>query len=103
MKETDLSTQQFLMHILKGYMNLLNESNYTLAFEELNKAVCLIEETYVIDRYADILNRMRGAIVHDEKSCQALLNSIFEVYTDVIYLPKSKMVDTSKTLPVRCV
>ena len=103
MNETDVSTKQFLTHILKGYMNLLNESSYNLAFEELNKAVGLIEETYVTDRYADILNRMRSAISHDEKTCQALLNSIFEVYTDVIRLPKSKVIDTSKTLPLKCI
>ena len=103
MNETDVSTKQFLTHILKGYMNLLNESRYNLAFEELNKAVGLIEETYVTDRYADILNRMRSAISHDEKTCQALLNSIFEVYTDVIRLPKSKVIDTSKTLPLKCI
>lgn len=103
MNETNVSTSQFMIHVLKGYMNLLNESNYDLAFEELSKVVNLVEESYVTTDYNELIERMGGVNQHNEKSCQNFLNAIFEVYTDVVRLPKSKIIDSSKTLPVRCI
>lgn len=47
MKESNESTNQFMIHILKGYMNLINEVNYDLAFEELDKIVRIIEDSYI--------------------------------------------------------
>ena len=47
MKESNESTSQFMIHILKGYMNLINEANYDLAFEELDKIVRIIEDSYI--------------------------------------------------------
>ena len=103
MNESNVSTSQFLIHILKGYMNLLNESKYDLAFEELSKVVSLVEESYVTTDYAGIINDMKNLVQRDEQSCQRFLNAIFEVYTDVIRLPKSKIIDSNKILPARCV
>lgn len=102
MNEANESTRQFMIHILKGYMNLINESSFSLAFEELKKVVGLVEESYMTNRYTNILDRMSNTNVLNEKACNNLLNAIFEVYTDVIHSPKSKIIDTNKVLPVRC-
>ncbi len=103
MKESNVTTSQFLTHILKGYMNLLNESKFELAFEELNKVVCLVEESYVTTDYATIINSMKNVVQKDEQSCQRFLNAIFEVYTDVVLSPRSKLIDSNKILPPRCI
>ena len=103
MKEPNESTSQFMIHILKGYMNLINEANFVLAFEELDKIVRIIDDSYITTRYEDMLSNMKSVKLHDEKSCMMYLNSIFEVYTDVIHSPRSKVVDSSKSLPVRCI
>lgn len=102
MKEANESASQFMIHILKGYMNLVNEANYDLAFEELDKIVHIVEDSYITTRYDDIISQMKCVTQHDEKSCQMYLNSIFEVYTDVIRSPRSKVIDSSKSLPARC-
>lgn len=103
MNESNVSTSQFLIHILKGYMNLINETKYALAFEELGKVVSLVEDSYVTTDYANIIDSMKKVAQRDEPSCQRFLNAIFEVYTGVIRLPKSKIIDSSKTLPARCI
>lgn len=103
MNEKDDSIAQFLIHILKGYMSLLNESSFDFAFDELGKVAHLIEESYITTRYTSIIDKMKQVNQRDEKSCQDYLNVIFEVYTDVIRSPKSKLVDSSKSLPVRCI
>ena len=103
MNESNVSTSQFLIHILKGYMNLINETKYALAFEELGKVVSLVEDSYVTTDYANIIDSMKNVAQRDEQSCQRFLNAIFEVYTGVIRLPKSKIIDSSKTLPARCI
>lgn len=103
MNESNVSTSQFLIHILKGYMNLINETNYALAFEELSKVVSLVENSYITTDYANIIDRMKNVAQRDEQSCQRFLNAIFEIYTEVIRLPKSKIIDSSKTLPARCI
>ena len=89
MNESNVSTSQFMIHILKGYMNLINESKYELAFEELSKVVSLVEESYITTDYDNIIDDMKDVEQRDEQSCQRFLNAIFEVYTDVIRLPKS--------------
>lgn len=101
--ESNESTSQFMIHILKGYMNLINEANYDLAFEELDKIVRIIEDSYITSRYGDIISNMKSVKRHDVKSCLMYLNSIFEVYTDVIHSPRLKVVDSSKSLPIRCI
>jgi DNA replication protein DnaC len=103
MNELNVSTSQFLTHILKGYMNLLNESNYDLAFEELGKIVGLVEESYITTAYTNIIDKMKNLTRHDEQTCQSFLNVIFEVYTDVVRSPRSKIIDSNKILPARCV
>ena len=103
MNESNVSTSQFMIHILKGYMNLLNESKFELAFEELSKVVSIVDESYITNDYGNIIDDMKDVKQRDEQSCQRFLNAIFEVYTDVIHLPKSKVVDSNKTLPARCI
>ena len=80
-----------------------SESKYELAFEELSKVVSLVEESYITTDYDNIIDDMKDVEQRDEQSCQRFLNAIFEVYTDVIRLPKSKIIDSSKTLPARCI
>ena len=84
-------------------MNLLNESKFELAFEELSKVVSIVDESYITNDYDNIIDDMKDVKQRDEQSCQRFLNAIFEVYTDVIHLPKSKVVDSNKTLPARCI
>ncbi len=102
-KETNDSTRQFLVHILKGYMNLFNEYSYSCAFEELRKIVRLVEESYITERYATIISNMSYVTTVNEQSCNQFLNTIFEVYTDVIHSPKAKTLDTNKVLPLKCI
>ena len=103
MHESDPNTSQFMQHILKGYMSLLNEAKHLLAMEELRKVVDLVQETYDTTRYRDLVTQMRNPQSIDESTCNSLLNAIYEVYTDVSRMPKSKVVDTSKVLPSNCI
>lgn len=103
MNETDESTKQFLIHILKGYMNLINQYSYSYAFEELRKVISLIEESYITDRYSAIINEMSNTNAMNEQACNKLLNIIFEVYTDVLHEPHSKCCADTKVLPNKCI
>ena len=103
MHESDQNTSQFMQHILKGYMSLLNDSRPMLAMEELRKVVDLVQEAYDTNLYDDLVTRMMNPQSMDETACNGLLNAIFEVYTDVSRTPKSKVIDTSKALPSNCI
>jgi len=46
---------------------------------------------------------MRAIDQHNEMTCQKILIAIFEIFTDVIHFPKSKLIDYSKHLPLRCI
>ncbi len=101
--ETNANNSQFLKHILNGYTNLLNQSNYRLAFEELRKIVSIVEMSYITTLFTNIIELMEKEISHNEKTCQSILNSIFEAYKKVILQPKSQIIDNSKTLPQKCI
>lgn len=102
MNEQNESSKDFMLFILNGYQNLCAESRYDMAYDELAKIVNLICDTYITERYAAMLGNMGACQSRDSATCSRTLNTIFEIYTDVVHSPRNICVIDTKTLPVKC-
>jgi len=103
MNEKNESSKDFMLFILNGYQSLCSECSYEMAYNELEKIVNLICDTYVTERYATMLESMNDSQTKDSANCSRTLNAIFEIYTDVIHSPRNNYVNDTKTLPVNCI
>lgn len=103
MNEENESSKQFMLYILNGYKDLKSERQYYMAFDELSKIVELISSSYITTRYDDMLQQMKSVTVKDATACGKTLNAIFEIYTDVVHLPKNKCINDAKVLPAHSV
>lgn len=73
-----------------------------LAFDELIKVIDLVNSAYITDRYEALIKSMyaRRPTMAD---CKYNLNAIFEIYTDVICLPRRQITSDNKYLPPQSV
>lgn len=101
--EKNESSKDFMLHILNGYQSLCAQNCHDMAFDELIKIVNLICDTYITDRYAKMLEKMRFCKLKDFTTCSHTLNAIFEIYTDVVHSPRNICVNYTKTLPIKCI
>lgn len=90
--------KDFLNHSLDSCKSVLASGRNDLALEELVKVIDLIDGSYVTDRYQGMIEEMRSKAPTAE-DCLYNLNAIFEIYTDVIRLPRPQMTDDNKYLP----
>lgn len=96
--EKELSTAQFLIHVLSGYSDLAKNDQAMLAKAEILKIVNLISGAYETNAYDRLIADKRASLTTIAE-CNALLNVIFEVYTAVIRSPRKQLVTDNKYFP----
>lgn len=96
--EQNESVKDFLFHTLDSYKTVYCLGKMDMAMEELKKVVDLINGTYITERYKDILIFMRSKEANVE-GCDYCLNTIFEIYTDVIREPRQQLSSDNRYLP----
>lgn len=98
MNEQSESVKDFLCHTLNSYKALFAMNKSDMALEELVKIIDLINSSYVTDRYETLINKLHANQPTLDDCCYNL-NAIFEIYTDVIKLPRKQISTDSKYLP----
>lgn len=96
--EESESIKDFLCHTLDSYKTVFALGQNTLAMEELIKIIDLVKDSYITDRYENMLLDMRSKQPTSE-DCNYNLNAIFEIYTDVINSPRQPLIADNKYLP----
>lgn len=96
--ETNQTARQFMCHTLNSYKCVFAQKQNYLAQSELTKIIDLITDTYVTDRYRDMIDAMRTRHCTDEDCCYNL-NAIFEIYTDVVKMPRRQTSSDHRYLP----
>lgn len=95
--EKNDSNKEYMLNVLTGYKVLLDKKEFDKAFVELQKVVDLIVATYESNDYSNLIRCIREN-QHSENCCQYSLNSIFEVYTDIVKYPKKQFQTENRTL-----
>ncbi len=85
--ETSVSSSELMLCSLNAYKSMFYHKEFEKAFWELQKVVDLITTTYQTDNYAELVECIRKK-EYTEENCQYSQNAIFEIYTDVVKLPK---------------
>lgn len=98
LNEQNESVKDFLCHTLDSYKSVFSLGQNDMAMEELIKVIDLINSSYITDRYQNMIIDMRSKAPSSE-DCSYNLNAIFEIYTDVIKLPRQQVSDDNKYLP----
>lgn len=96
--EKEVSTAQFLIHVIRSYSDLIQSNQYLLALIEINKIVDLICGTYETDSYKNLIDKKKSSLNNSDE-CNNLLNAIFEIYTDVIKSPRKQLFTDNKFYP----
>lgn len=96
--ERDEAARDFLCHALESYKAVFALGETELALEELVKVTDLVTDSYLTDRYASLLAAMRSGPA-TEAGCRYNLNAIFEIYTDVVRMPRRQLASDHRYLP----
>jgi hypothetical protein len=96
--EPDPATAEFLIHVLRGYSDLINRHHHDLAAHEILKVVDLVRGAYETNAY-DALLIEKSLELDNDAQCNAMLNAIFEVYTAVVNGPRKQIQIDSKFYP----
>ncbi|MDE5585361.1 MAG: AAA family ATPase [Muribaculaceae bacterium] len=96
--EQNEAIKDFLCHTLDSYRSVFATGRNDLAMEELLKVIDLINCSYITDRYEHMILVMRSKQPTSEDCCYNL-NTIFEIYTDVIKSPRQQLSVDNKFLP----
>ena len=99
-EEESSSAKELMQYSLHAYKTLVYHREYEKAYWELQKVVDLITSTYQTDGYSQIVDCIRQK-EKDETGCQYSLNAIFEIYTDVVRLPKRQYQLDNRTLTLK--
>lgn len=92
------SSEKLITNALNAYKVMLHHQEFEKAFWELQKVVDLVTDVYQTDDYTDIVNCIKEQN-YSKDGCQNALNSIFEIYTDVVKLPlRQYKIDNDKTI-----
>lgn len=86
--ETDETTLRYMVETLNGFSTMFMMGHYNPARDELEKVIRVIERAYITDRYRELMVRILS-MQGNEKDLRYVLNAIFEIYTDVVRLPKN--------------
>lgn len=90
-KEMDLNLANQLKHILTCYSDLAESKQPGLASVELKKIVTLICSEYDTDKYDGVITQ-NSEKLNTMEACNLLLNTIFEIYVDVVKGEKRQIV-----------
>ena len=97
MNEKSPSSQEYMLHTLNCFKDVLRSKEYEKAYWELQKIVDLIVSTYQTDDYTRLIACIKNK-TFTEEGCLYSLNAIFEIYTDVYRLPKKQYQSENRTL-----
>lgn len=97
MNENDSSSQEYMLHTLHCFKDLLGSKEYEKAYWELQKIVDLIVSAYQAEDYTRLIDCIKHQALTEE-GCLYSLNAIFEIYTDIIRLPKKQYQSENRTL-----
>lgn len=100
MNENSPSSQEYMLYTLHCFKDLLHNREYEKAYWELQKIIDLIVSTYQTDDYTRLIDCIKDKTFTEEK-CLYSLNAIFEIYTDVIRLPKRQYQSENRTLTLK--
>ena len=98
LNEQNESIRDFLCHSLDSYKAVFALGQNDLAMEELIKVIDLVKGSYITDRYEEMILVMRSKQPTSEYCCYNL-NAIFEIYTDVIKMPRRQLTTDNRYLP----
>ncbi|MDE7160502.1 MAG: AAA family ATPase [Muribaculaceae bacterium] len=98
MNEKSESIRDFICHTLGSYKAVFALGQNNMAMEELLKVIDLVNDTYITDRYENMLSAMKAKEPTPE-DCRFNLNAIFEIYTDVIRAPRKQTASDNRYLP----
>lgn len=93
--EEDIALSRFLCHIISSYSDLAITNQRELATIELLKLVEAICLSYETKKYEELLANLLDG-VDSISECDRLLNSIIEIYTDVVRNGKRKQINLDK-------
>lgn len=88
--EEDLNLSKYLKYVITCYSNLSISQQPVLAAEEIKKIVDVICLHYDTDLYNDIIEK-NSRKLDTISGCNLLLNTIFEIYTEVIKAPRKQI------------
>ncbi|MBR3455552.1 MAG: AAA family ATPase [Bacteroidaceae bacterium] len=100
MNERNESSREYMLYTLSCFRVLVGRGEYEKAYWELQKIIDLILSTYQTDDYAQLINCLRQKNF-TEKGCLYSMNTIFEIYTDVIKLPQKQYQSENRTLTIK--
>lgn len=89
-REKEVSIAKFLIHVITCYSDMAINNEPALAAGELIKAVDIICSNYYTDKYEDLIGNKLSDLNSIEK-CNMLLNTIYEIYTEVINEPRRQL------------
>lgn len=99
-KETDSSSKDYMLYALKSLDTLYEIGEYEKAYWELQKVVDLIVSTYQVDNYSEMIDVIKQKNFTKD-GCKFAVNAIYEIYTDVVNLPKRQYQTENRTNPVK--
>ena len=101
-KETDSSSKDYMLYALNSFDTLFDYGEYKKAWWELQKVVDLIVSTYQVDDYSEMIGILKQEN-YTKDGCKFAVNAIYEIYTDVVNLPKRQYQTENRTNSVKLV
>ena len=99
-KEEDSSSRDYMLYALSSLDALYEIGEYEKAYWELQKVVDLIVSTYQVDDYSEMIDIIKQKKITQD-GCKFAVNAIYEIYTDVVNLPKRQYQTENRTNPVK--
>lgn len=93
--ERESGVARFLSHVVTCYSDMALNDEADLASRELMKAVDIICSSYETEKYNEIIQSKVKDLSTIDK-CNALLNTIYEIYTEVIHERRRQLITDNK-------
>lgn len=87
--EKNEASKDYMVQVLDAYMVLLAQNQFEKAHIELQKVVDLIVTSYQSDDFSSLISSIRTKPQSTEE-CQKALTTIFELYTEIVTLPRKQ-------------
>ena len=86
---------RFLSHVVTCYSDMVLNNEPQLAAIELLKAVDIICSSYETEKYNEII-QSKVTDLNTVNKCNILLNTIYEIYTEVIHERRRQLITDNK-------
>ena len=94
--EKSPSSKEYIIHSLNCFDTLIQFEEYEKAYGELQKVIDLIASTYEVENYLKMLETIRTPNF-SVSGCKLALTAIYEIYTDVVKLPRKQYQSENRT------